>query len=293
MSDIDLCAVAREIVEVMQADPAAAGLKIAVACAEGSVTIRADRVRIEQIVLNLLSNAIKFTPQGGSIDLRVAREGEMARLDVIDSGYGIAPEFLPHVFDMFAQSGTGMRRGKNGLGIGLMLVRHIVELHGGHIEAASEGTGRGTRFTVLLPLRAAQPAAPDARRGAVPAGVAGLHFLLVDDMEDAVVGLKALLEIEGAQVRATTSAADALKAIDEESFDVLVSDVAMPDMDGYALIREVRKKPGLAKLPAIAVTGLGRIEDAERAREAGFSAHISKPVLLEVLVKTATGLLRK
>jgi two-component system, chemotaxis family, CheB/CheR fusion protein len=293
MSDIDLCAIAREIVEVMQADPAAAGLTIAVVCAEGSVMIRADRVRIEQVVLNLLSNAIKFTPPGGNIELRVEREGETARLEVTDSGYGIAPEFLPHVFDMFAQSSAGMRRNKNGLGIGLMLVRHIVELHGGRIEAVSEGLGRGTRFTVSLPLRATQPAESALRHDATKAGIAGLRILLVDDMEDAVVGLKALLELEGAHVRAVTSATDALKAIDEEAVDLMVSDVAMPGMDGYALIKEVRKKPGLANLPAIAVTGLGRVEDAERAHEAGFSAHISKPVLLDVLVKTATELLRK
>ncbi|RZI45007.1 PAS domain S-box protein [Herbaspirillum sp. HC18] len=292
-ADVDLCGVARSIAEVMQADPAAAELKISLRCISESTVIRADRVRIEQIVVNLLSNAIKFTPAGGRIDLRVEREGGSARLDVVDTGHGIAAEFLPHVFDTFSTAGTGMRRSKDGLGIGLMLVRHIVELHGGTIEVASEGLGRGTRFTVRLPFREAAPNRQEQQSQTAPAGIAGKAILLVDDMKDVVDSLKVLLEIEGLTVYAATEAQEALKILDEHPVDVLVSDIAMPGMDGHALIREVRKKPGLEKLPAIAVTGFGRLEDAEHAREAGFSAHISKPVLIDTLINTAADLLRK
>ncbi len=217
----------------------------------------------------------------------------MTRLDVIDSGYGIAPEYLPHVFDMFGQASSVTMRSKGGLGIGLTLVRHIVELHGGRVNATSEGVGRGACFSVWFPLHDVTSATEMPQPAQAQSGIAGLSILLVDDVEDIVSGLKALLEIEGATVLAATSATDALAILDVQHVDLLLSDVAMPEMDGYTLIKEVRKRRRNARVPAIALTGFGRLEDAERAREAGFSAHISKPVMLEVLMSTAVALCRK
>jgi two-component system, chemotaxis family, CheB/CheR fusion protein len=293
LSDVDLCALAKASVEAMQADPAAAGLTISVRCTSKKTTIRADRVRVEQILLNLLSNALKFTPPGGRIDLRVAREEEMARLEVIDSGCGIAAEFLPHIFDTFGLAGTEMRRSKGGLGIGLMLVRHIVTLHGGSVEVASDGPGHGARFTVRLPFGGVHAGRQERQRDSASASIAGKTVLLVDDMEDVVESFKALLETEGMTVYTATGAQEALHILEERPVDLLVSDVAMPNMDGYALIRAVREKLGLDKLPAIAVTGFGRVEDERCAHDSGFSAHISKPVPIDVLVGKARQLLRE
>ncbi len=290
LSEIDLCAVTNAIVDVTRADPAAAELKITIDAAQDSMLIRADRVRVEQVLMNLLSNAVKFTPAGGSINIALRHDGGMARLDVTDNGQGIAPEFLPHVFDMFGQASAMTVRSKGGLGIGLTLVQHIAALHGGRVEAASEGLGRGARFSVWFPLQEARGDIENPHRRSARPRIAGLSILLVDDMEDAVKGFRTLLEIEGATVHAATSAMDALTILDEHHVDLLISDIAMPGMDGYALIREVRKKPRYARLPAIAATGLGRLEDAERAREAGFSAHLSKPILLDALIQTAVTL---
>jgi two-component system, chemotaxis family, CheB/CheR fusion protein len=293
ISPLDLCEVAQSIVDVMQADPAAAALNITVEGCGEQVMIHADRVRVEQVLLNLLSNAIKFTPTGGCIDVRVRHEDDMVRLDVVDSGIGISPEFLPHVFDMFGQASSVTVRNKGGLGIGLTLVRHIMELHGGRIEAASGGINRGAMFSAWFPAKGLEATTASASGTATRAGIAGLSILLIDDVEDAAAGLKLLLDMEGAAVRMATGAREGLKILDEQQFDLVVSDIAMPEMDGYALIREVRKKPQYAKVPAIAMTGLGRIEDAERAREAGFSAHLSKPVLIDALVGMAVALCRK
>jgi two-component system, chemotaxis family, CheB/CheR fusion protein len=293
LSDVDLRTIAESIVEVTRADPAAAGLDITISGEQQDMLIHADRVRVEQVLLNLLSNAVKFTPAGGRINVELRREGEMARIDVSDNGQGIAPEFLPRVFDMFGQASAMTVRSKGGLGIGLTLVQHIAALHGGRVEAASEGLGRGTRLSVWFPLYGNDGAQRPLPGRSTSAGVADLSILLVDDMEDAIRGLRTLLELEGATVHAATSAPEALKILDEHHVDLLVSDIAMPGMDGYTLIREVRKKPRYARLPAIAATGLGRLEDAERGREAGFSAHISKPILLDVLIRTAVELCRK
>jgi len=293
LSEFDLCAVTHSLVDVMRADPATADLTISVACMQDGVSIHADRVRVEQVILNLLSNAIKFTSPGGRIDVCVQREDGMARLDVSDTGHGIAPEFLPYVFDMFGQASPVTIRSEGGLGIGLTLVRHIAELHGGRVEAASDGLERGARFSVWFPLGVAQAGGESQQQGHKRNGIAGLSVLLVDDTPDAVAGLALLLELDGVTMHTATSAGEALEILDKQPVDLLVSDIAMPGMDGYALIKEVRKRPQLAGLPAIALSGLGRPEDAERAKASGFSAHIGKPVSLELLVKTAASLCRE
>jgi len=285
VSDVDLCATVKSIINVMQADPAVAGLAISVIDTQTPLVIRADLIRVEQVILNLLSNAVKFTAPGGHITVRLTQEKQTARLDVIDDGKGMAPEFVPNVFDMFGQAAPVTTRSKGGLGIGLALVRQITELHDGRVEAASEGLGKGSRFSVWFPLYGELPAAELEKAEAAKRSIAGLRIMLIDDMEDLVSSFKMLLELEGAAVYTATRATEALKILDTHDLDLVISDIAMPDMDGHMFIEQLRKQEKYAKLPAIAVSGMGRPQDIERAREAGFSAHLSKPVSLSLLIK--------
>jgi two-component system CheB/CheR fusion protein len=293
MAPVELAPLVQGAVEAVRADPGAAGLAIGLeldaapgaGAGEAPLRVMADSVRIEQVVMNLLSNAVKFTPSGGSIALRVAREGGYARIDVSDTGQGIAPGFLPHVFEMFAQPGSVTTRAKGGLGIGLALVREIVGLHGGRVEAVSEGVGKGARFSVWLPLVEADALRRPLQDEGLAQSVAGVRILLVDDVEDVVTTCQALLEMHGALVWGATSGQQALEILQTQDVDLLVSDISMPGMDGYALLRAVRQMPRYARLPAIAVTGLARERDIAQARETGFDAHIGKPMSVERLTE--------
>lgn len=253
--------------------------------------VEADPVRVQQIVWNLLSNAFKFTMSGGQVRVFLTQEDGEAKLAVEDTGQGIAPKFLPHVFEMFRQADAHATRRLGGMGIGLALVRHLVELHGGRVEAASEGIGRGARFTVRLPLQRAVPetcsvASPEAIKE-----LSGLRILVVDDAPDTVEMMQIMLEFEGAMVTTATSAAEALQIAEATDFDLILSDITMPEIDGYALLRELRKRPRTAQTPAVALTGYGRGEDVEQERDAGFDSHLTKPVLLEELVKVVRNLI--
>jgi two-component system CheB/CheR fusion protein len=290
MAPLDLAPVALLAVDAVRTDATAAGLSIAIEDDGTGLPVLADAVRIEQVVMNLLSNAIKFTPSGGTITVRMAREGAEARIDVIDSGQGIAPSFLPHVFQMFSQPGSVTTRAKGGLGIGLALVREIMSLHGGRVEAASIGPNKGACFSIWLPLLAQAPAAsPPAP--AAQQDISGVRVLLVDDVEDAVTVCQMLLEMQGAQVCTATSARAALDLMQQQQVDVLVSDISMPEMDGYQLLRAAHALPQYAHLPAIAVSGLAREQDIAAARAAGFSAHIGKPMSVDRLVEIICDLL--
>nr|MDQ2735725.1 ATP-binding protein [Pseudomonadota bacterium] len=243
------------------------------------ILVDGDPVRVEQIAWNLLSNAIKFSRSGGSIAVRVSRDGDAALLEVTDSGRGIAPVFLPHVFEMFKQAEAPTTRGEGGLGIGLALVKSLAELHGGRASAESEGEGRGATFRVWLPLHRSTDFAPlDGKPGAVPSSLAGTRILLVDDAPDTLETFGYLLEHEGAIVTPASSGAEALRLAQTGEFDLLVSDVGMPHMDGYEMMAEMRKQPRTAALPSIALTGYGRARDVQRALAAGFHAHVDKPV---------------
>jgi two-component system CheB/CheR fusion protein len=283
MAPVVLDVMVRGIVDMARNDPGARDLTIELSGSAEGAAVLADAVRIEQVVMNLLSNAVKFTPKGGRIETRLGREDGFVRIDVCDSGQGIVASFLPHVFDMYGQSMSVTTRSKGGLGIGLALVREIVGLHGGRVEAASEGIGKGARFSLWLPLLDSKAAPLPGDAGAEEDGMNGLRILLVDDMEDMLHVFQSLLEMSGATVFAASSARDGLALLAREDVDLLISDISMPEIDGYEFLRRVHAIPKYAQLPAVAITGMRRDADIGQARAAGFSAHLGKPVSVERL----------
>ncbi|GAC1539535.1 MAG: hypothetical protein NVS2B9_06510 [Myxococcales bacterium] len=264
-----------------------------------------DPDRLQQIVWNLLSNAIKFTPKGGRVQVRLARFHSQIEVEVSDTGQGIEPAFLPFVFERFRQADASVSRTQGGLGLGLSIVRHLVELHGGTVEAKSDGPERGATFRVLLPLAAARDERPEGR-AAHPAtsgrvadlraapSLAGVRVLVAEDAPDAREMIAVALETRGADVVLTAAGAEALARLRRERFDVLVSDIGMPDMDGYALIREVRKLPDAGgRVRAVALTAYARSEDRTRALVEGFDVHLPKPVEPAELVAVIAALVRR
>ena len=247
--------------------------------------VAGDPGRLQQVVGNLLANAVKFTPEGGRVEVRLARSGSTAHITIIDTGSGISPEFLPFIFERFRQADTTSTRKQKGLGLGLAIARQIVQLHGGTIEASSAGEGRGSTFTVKLPLLVSTspvvlPAARgEERPGRTPA-LDGITVLVVDDEEDAREAMAVLLGQAGARVISVGGAAEAIDTLDRERPDVLLSDIAMPGEDGYALIRRVRLRSGETggRIPAAALTAYATLEDRAKAIRAGYDEHIPKPV---------------
>jgi len=262
--------------------------------------ITGDPARLQQVIWNLLSNAIKFTPQGGRVTMWLERVDPHISIMVSDTGKGIAPDFLPYVFDRFRQANRSSSRRYGGLGLGLALVKYLVELHGGTIEAASAGEGQGSTFTVSLPIRAVTtPLGGQMAKVKSPEGakmLAGLRALVVDDEENARELLESALRQYGADVVAVSSAAEAYALITttppQEIPDVILTDIEMPDEDGYSLIRRVREWEGEHGLyiPAVALTAYGRTEDRLRALRAGFQLHVAKPVQLSELAVVVTSL---
>jgi|GEM_PF-1235578 len=275
---VPLAAIVSRVADAVTADAAAKGLSVLVDVGPPNLLVHADPVRVEQIVWNLVSNALKFTQPGGHIELRLVADGDECRLDVIDDGQGIAPDFIDEVFSMFRQADRSTTRQHGGMGIGLALVKHLAEGQRGHVAVASRGIGEGATFSVWLPIAAA--AGADVVPGSLPARLAEMRILVVDDSDDALESFAALLRLEGADVTAVNSAAAALTSLESESFDLLLSDVAMPGMDGYELIARLRAETRTRSLPAIALTGFGRPQEIQRALESGFDAHVPKPVAL-------------
>jgi CheY-like chemotaxis protein len=248
-------------------------------------------------VNNLLGNAIKFTPAGGAIELELADAGDAIRLTVRDDGKGIDPAFLPHVFDRFQQADGSSSRTHAGLGLGLAIVRHLTELHGGTITAASEGLGRGAVFSVTLPrttVLATKPQDEQAGHGGLGhAGrLRGMAILVVDDEPDAREMMMSLLQMCGASAMEAGSAAEALRLLPQLRPDVMLSDLGMPGEDGFSLIRKVRALPGAegGATPAIALSGYASTEDRKRALAAGFQVHLAKPVNVTELIATLRNL---
>jgi signal transduction histidine kinase/ActR/RegA family two-component response regulator len=259
------------------ADAKGVALAVDVASAE-QVCVAADAARLQQVVANLLGNAVKFTPSGGRVDVVLERAGQAARLVVRDTGQGIEPDFLPAVFERFRQADGTITRRHGGLGLGLSIAQHIVEMHGGTIAVASDGLERGATFTVTLPLTSESAADDAAGPDGTPAvSLAGLRVIVVDDEADARELLRRLLAEHGCEVTLASSAAEALALLANEPCDVLLTDIGMPGTDGYDLMRHVRA--GRYRQPrSIAVTAFARPEDRERAIAAGFDAHLAKPV---------------
>lgn len=245
------------------------------------VVCHGDHVRIEQILWNLLSNAVKFTPDGGEIRVDVQAEGDCARIVVSDTGCGIDPAQLSQVFGMFNQAGSASQS-NTGLGIGLALVDELTRAHGGRVQARSQGLGRGAAFTVWLPLQGASEATLPARPQK-EVDLKGWRVLAVDDFVEGLVPFAEILRLEGAFVDVADSARKALELLKHNAYDLLISDLGMPEMDGYQLIAELRRRPETRDLRAIAMSGFGRRADARRALEAGFNAHVPKPAAVDDL----------
>jgi PAS domain S-box-containing protein len=293
-------------VEAVRPAAEAKGLRLQKVVDTGAISIPGDPVRLQQVVWNLLSNAIKFTPRGGRVQIRSERVNSHLEIVVSDTGQGISPDFLPHVFDRFRQADQKTSRQHGGMGLGLAIVRHLVEMHGGTVSANSEGEGKGATFTVALPIAPVYQVDPSVGRvhpGArdllppndVTDRLDGLKILVVDDEADTRELLRQGLEYCGATVSVAGSAAEAVEAIMAKTPDIVISDIGMPGVDGYDLIREIRRLPAAigSKLPAIALTAYTRTEDRLHALRAGYDMHVPKPVELAELVAVAASVVRR
>jgi signal transduction histidine kinase len=285
-SVVDLAAVVRDAREVVQPSADLKGIRVTTDLDPALGVMRGDGDRLQQIVWNLLSNAVKFTPPGGLIHVRAARINNIAELRVSDNGPGIAPDFLPCIFDPFRQGDGSTTRQHGGLGLGLAIVKHLVEAHGGDVTAENRREGHGAIFTVRLPLLPAS-SEPSARAAVgPPPPLDGLSVLLVDDDDESRQVIAAQLEDHRAHVLTAGSSAAAISLLEREHVDVLVSDIAMPGEDGYALMGRVRAShsSAVAAVPAVALTALAGSEDKQRALQAGFHLHLAKPVEIDALV---------
>jgi PAS domain S-box-containing protein len=291
-------------VEAVRPAAEAKGVRLQKVIDTGMETVMGDPARLQQVVWNLLTNAIKFTPRGGRVQVRLERANSQVEIAVTDTGAGIDPEFLPHVFERFRQADQKSTRQHGGLGLGLAIVRHLMELHGGTVRADSGGEGAGATFTVTLPVAAVHrsddaeervhPAARDMRPShGCPERLDGLRVLVVDDEPDAREMLSVGLGQCGAKVTTASSAREALEAVAGGKFDAMISDIGMPGEDGYELIRRVRALPSGGRIPAVALTAYARTEDRLRALRAGFEMHVSKPVELTELVVVIANLVRR
>ena len=250
-----------------------------------AVFVKADPVRLEQVIWNLLNNAVKFTPRDGRIAVKLGLENGHIVLTVEDNGQGIDASFLPHIFDMFRQADSAANRSQSGMGIGLAVVQQLVELHGGSVTAHSGGPGQGASFTIQLP-RARENKSEAKHSGDLTIdSLDGMNVLVVDDSEDTTEMVRHLLEMSGANVTAVTSGFEALRVAREKHFDVVLSDISMPGMDGFEFLGRLRAQPGYHDLPAIALTGFGRPEDVQRAQTEGFYAHLTKPFDIQALAR--------
>jgi CheY-like chemotaxis protein/nitrogen-specific signal transduction histidine kinase len=301
MRPVDVVKVVLAAVDVVMPSAHAKGIALRTSLDPRTPTILGDQDRLQQVVWNLLSNALKFTEAGGSIAVRAGMNGKFVRIVVSDTGHGIAPDFLPHVFERFRQADASSSRRHGGLGVGLSLVHDLIELHGGSVRAHSEGEGKGATFTIDLPVASSQEMVDgvdgEGRSDTMMASLADVRVLLIDDETDARDLSQAVLEHCGADVKAVSSSAEALSALRDAPSDlrphVIVSDLGMPTEDGYQLMRRIRALGAeLGRIPAVAVTGYATSDDIERALAAGFQRHISKPMDPAVFVATVAELAR-
>jgi two-component system CheB/CheR fusion protein len=285
---VDFAATVRTVVESHRPVAATKEMTLATSGLNDEAVVSGDARRLQQVVSNLIGNALKFTPKRGRVEVALTRLGSLIELSVADNGIGVNPDLLPHLFDRFMQSDMSRARRHGGLGLGLSIVKHLVAAHGGTVAASSEGEGRGTRLTVRLPLvqcavTGAEPVIPVSN---IPGTLDGLSLLLVDDDEQALEALAHLLRSLGAQVQTASGANEALACLAAGSFDILVSDLAMPGTDGYALLRSVRQREGgRRQVYALALSGLASLQDRDAAIAAGFDDHLPKPVNAGILLE--------
>jgi PAS domain S-box-containing protein len=273
-------------VETVQAEATAKEVELKVVAPEEVLFVDADPLRIEQVVWNLLNNAVKFTPPGGTVTVRLSREENQGVVRVEDTGEGIDEAFIPHVFEMFRQADATNSRRHSGLGIGLALVEQLVRLHDGDVAATSGGRGRGAQFTIKLPLTDESKQSLTNVKEIDAGALSEMRILVVDDSIDTVEMLRRLFEMDGATVNTARSGSEALEVVRNENFDVILSDISMPGMDGFELLRMLRETPGVRDTPVLALTGFGRPEDVARAKAEGFFSHVTKPIDLGELVET-------
>jgi PAS domain S-box-containing protein len=270
-------------IETVRMDADGKGVAIKVEAPEELLFVRGDPVRLEQIIWNLLNNSVKFTPRGGVITVRLEEEDDEIVLTVSDNGQGIDSSFLPHIFEIFRQADPGTSRAQQGMGIGLAVVQQLVELHGGSVNAYSAGAGKGATFTIRLPRTGNSKSHSSAAHDLGIGSLEGMSVLVVDDSEDTTEMVRHLLEIGGASVCAATSGFEALRIAREQEFDVVLSDISMPEMDGFEFLNRLHQIPGKEYLPAVALTGFGRPEDMQKASDNGFYAHLTKPFDIQQL----------
>lgn len=294
---IELAPVVESAVEAARPTAAAKSIRLELSMDSATGRVSGDAARLQQIVSNLVSNAVKFTDGGGRVSVWLGRVGAHVHIRVSDTGKGIAPELLPRIFERFHQAESASTRLHGGLGLGLAIVRQLVELHGGRVGVESPGAGKGATFTVELPVATAESssrASGAATRGDTGPSLAGLRVLAVDDDADARHVVSAVLETYGAEATVVSSAAEALDALGRAEFDVLVADIAMPGQDGYELIDSVRaRETGGRRIPAVALTAFARREDADRALATGYDAHLVKPVEPRRLADAVAALTRQ
>jgi len=285
---LEVAPVVENAINVVRPTADAKGIKIETYFDAAPAFISGDANRLQQVVWNLLSNAVKFTESGGRVCAKVRQAGGAVEVSVSDTGQGISKEFLPYVFDRFRQADSTTTRQHGGLGLGLAIARHLVEIHGGTIGAESAGIGRGATFTIRLPLVEAAVSATNVNQKPANALqlLSGLNVLLVDDDSDTLKLMETALTRRQANVTAVSSAGEAIQAISQRRPDVLVSDIAMPDEDGYGLIEKVRllENGESQGIPAVAITAYAKDEDRERALSAGFQIYLAKPVELTELI---------
>jgi len=285
---LDVVGAVREAVERVRPAAAARGITLDASIADCGVSL-GDAQRWQQVLGNLLSNALKFTPPGGRISVRCEHVGDEIVVVVEDDGEGIAPAFLPHVFERFRQADASSSRRHGGLGLGLAIARRLVELQGGRITAESEGVGRGARFTIHLPVHDSEATCPAIEPESPRGEMSGRCLLVVEDDPDSREAIALALEVHGGFVRAAGSVDEALALLDGQPFDAVLSDLSMPCQDGYALLERLHARGVTA--PVVAVSGFATPEDRERALAAGFSAHVAKPVDVDVLLQTVARVL--
>jgi signal transduction histidine kinase len=280
--DLDLFELVRETVEGYRDTLSHAGLELDLQLPEERLRVRGDRLRLSQALSNLLHNAAKFTPPGGRVTVRATRgeDGKRAEVSVRDTGAGIDPEVLPQVFEIFTQGDRSLDRAMGGLGVGLAVVKGLVEMHGGEVKAQSEGAGQGAELSLLLPLlpTASAPVEKKAPREERPATNGARRILVVEDNADAAATMRDFLELSGHEVELAATGADGLEAARQFHPEVVLCDLGLPGMDGFEVAARLRRDPATASAKLIAVTGYGREEDRRRSKEAGFDLHLTKPV---------------